>query len=95
MGCGAIWLAAYFAGAGHGTYAPAKILFPFTMLFAIYHHSISTAWFMVAFIQFSVYGFLLGGFYHSLRFRLFALGLVAVHFIAVALCFARPAAAFY
>ena len=73
------------AGAGHGTYLPAKILFPYTMMAAIYLGiSVNPALMTLAIAQFPLYGVLLtaqkavcmdrGLCSHCLRWHLFAAG---------------------
>lgn len=44
------------AGGGHGTYLPAKLIFPYTMLLARSGDSITSAGIAVALLQFPVYG---------------------------------------
>ena len=48
------------AGAGHGTYIPAKLLFPFTMLAGVFGDSITLPYLIVALVQFPLYRFILG-----------------------------------
>lgn len=44
-----------FAGGGHGTYIPAKIIFPFTMLLANLNREINLIGFTLALIQIPIY----------------------------------------
>jgi hypothetical protein len=48
-----------FAGAGHGTYVPCVIFFPFSMLLAIRYGEIGAISFLLALAQFFVYAFIL------------------------------------
>ena len=44
-----------FAGGGHGTYIPAKIIFPFTMLLANLNNEIGVIGPIIAIIQIPIY----------------------------------------
>ena len=46
-------------GGGHGTYLPAKCLFPYTMLSTRWTEGITTPFIVVALLQFPVYGIIL------------------------------------
>ncbi len=48
------------AGAGHGDYFIAKLLFPFTMLSTIVFNEITILFLVLALVQFPLYGVLLG-----------------------------------
>ena len=76
------------AGAGHGSYLLAKILFPFTMLSTLVFGSIVAPAIGLAVLQFPFYGFILGranvkggGLWTRAPVLLFA------HMLAVAACF--------
>jgi hypothetical protein len=56
---GASIVAVVAAGSGHGTYLPAKCLFPYTMLSTRWTASITTPFIVVALLQFPVYGIIL------------------------------------
>lgn len=73
------------AGAGHGTYLPARILFPFTMFSTILCGSITTPFIAIGLVQFPLYGFLLGVFYRLNHFRACLVGVTVTHLLAVAL----------
>jgi hypothetical protein len=47
-------------GAGHGSYFPATILFPYTMLSTSLFHSITIPFMLLAIVQFPAYGIILG-----------------------------------
>jgi hypothetical protein len=75
------------AGAGHGSYLLAKILFPFTMLSTLVFGSIIAPAIGFAVLQFPFYGFILGraNVKGSLRTR--AAVLLLIHVLAVTACF--------
>ena len=50
------WFAASAAGLGHGTYLPAAILFPYTMIGSVIVGSISPVLIGLALLQYSLYG---------------------------------------
>jgi hypothetical protein len=73
------------AGAGHGSYLLAKILFPFTMLSTLVFGSIIAPAIALAVLQFPFYGFILGRAKGSLPTR--AAVLLLIHVLAVTACF--------
>jgi len=75
------------AGAGHGSYLLAKILFPFTMLSTLVFSSIIVPAIALAVLQFPFYGFILGraNVKGSLGTR--AAVLLLIHVLGVAACF--------
>ena len=75
------------AGAGHGNYLLAKILFPFTMLSTRAFGSIVAPFIVLAIIQFPLYGFILG--VANVKRRMFfpAIGILLLHSIAAGACF--------
>jgi hypothetical protein len=84
-------LSVFAAGAGHGTYLPAKILFPFAMLASVFGHSITLPYVVLALVQFPVYGLLLGAVFRSPRFVPCAIILSCVHFTVAAVDIFMPA----
>jgi hypothetical protein len=82
-GAACLYITVIASGAGHGTYFPAKALFPFTMLSVVFSHSITPPFIVVAFLQFPLYGLVLGAFFSSPRFRRAATSLSLLH-VAVA-----------
>jgi hypothetical protein len=60
VGAVAIFTSIYAAGMGHGTYVPASLLFPYSMLLAMTEHHIGTVSIVLALCQFPVYGQILG-----------------------------------
>jgi hypothetical protein len=83
IGAACLYIAVIAGGAGHGTYFPAKALFPFTMLSVVFGHSITSPFIVLAFLQFPLYGLVLGALYRSPRFRLGVTSLSLLH-VAVA-----------
>ncbi len=81
-----LW-AVIFAGGGHGSYLPAKILFPYAMLLAIPRRRIILPFFLLLVAQYPLYGIL----YSLVRGRrlrvLLTLVLVIAHVWAAAACF--------
>lgn len=75
-----------FAGSGHGTYLPAKLLFPYTMLSTVSGGSISEVFLVIAVVQFPFYGLILGLAAKAHNFG-FAVKLITiVHIVSVFLC---------
>ena len=75
------------AGAGHGSYLLAKILFPFTMLSTLAFGSIIAPAIALAVLQFPFYGFILGKANAKGSFRKRAAMLLVIHMLAVTACF--------
>ena len=76
-----IW-AIMSGGAGHGDYVAARVLYPLPMLLAEMAGEFSLPMIIFALAQFPVYGIVVGTFWRS--------GLIlilAIHFIALAICF--------
>jgi hypothetical protein len=83
-------VAVWATGAGHGTYLPAKILFPFAMLAGVFGHSITLFYAVLAVLQFPVYGLILGAAFRSSRFVLCVIILSLVHFGVAAVDICMP-----
>ena len=73
----------FSAGAGHGNYFVAKIVFPYTILSTIFFHSITIPFLLLAIAQFPLYGIVLS-FFSGKRFPIFILALI--HLSMVMLC---------
>lgn len=86
----AVVLAVMSAGAGHGDYFAAKLLFPFTMLSTHWLGSITDPMIAVALIQFPSYGIVIAIGAWKRKDIVAALALVVLHGIGVLLCFAIP-----
>jgi hypothetical protein len=78
------------AGAGHGSYFFAKVLFPFTILSTIAFHMITVPFLIVGLVQFPIYGIFLGimnrmelGWPAIVALATFHLGAIAACFILV------------
>jgi hypothetical protein len=80
-----LWLVVFAAGAGHGTYAPAKLLFPLAMLAPVFRQSLTTPWIIAAILQFPAYGLILGRMYYSRRFRLSVACVALLHLFVAAI----------
>src|SRR4051812_28757256 len=77
------WIVVVAAGGGHGTYIPAKLFFPFSMLLAG-NGPIGPASLVVAALQWATYGAVIGG---ASKRPFMARGLLAaVHAMAVLVC---------
>jgi hypothetical protein len=74
------------AGAGHGDYFWAQVLFPYTMLSTFLFQSITIPFIVLAIAQFPLYGLLLAFAHERKQSRLVAIGLAVVHITAAALC---------
>jgi hypothetical protein len=71
----------FFAGGGHGTYIPAKIIFPFTMLLAKLTNEINFIGIILALIQIPIYNRIL---MNKPKWKYLLIG---IHLFAVILCF--------
>ena len=83
-------LAVFAAGGGHGTYLPAKILFPFAMLATVFGRSVTLFYAVLALLQFPIYGLLLGAAFRSRRFLLCVIILSCAHFSVAAVDILMP-----
>lgn len=52
-------LTVFFAGGGHGTYLPAKLFYPFTMIIAEYRNEIGIFGILLAVFQIPVYALII------------------------------------
>jgi hypothetical protein len=82
----ALFVAVISAGAGHGDYVAARLLFPFPMLLTVIDGSIGVPSIVVALLQFPLYGALLGLALCGRSWRPFVV-IVPLHFVAVMACF--------
>ena len=76
------------AGAGHGDYILAKILFPYTLLSTRVSGSITALFLGVAVVQFPLYGMMLGGANVKGGFQRTLVLIGLIHALAVVACFA-------
>ena len=75
-----------YAGAGHGSYLLAKVLFPLTMLSSVAFSSITAPFIILAIAQFPAYGLLLGRANLKGKLARWAIALTAIHLMAVCAC---------
>jgi len=87
------YAAVFAAGGGHGTYLPARIFFPYTMLSTHFSNdTITNPSIIFALIQIPFYGVLLSVAEQKSEKMLlfFKIGIVSVHTFAFILCFVIP-----
>ncbi len=82
----ALFLGIASAGAGHGDYFWAKIIFPYTMLSTALFHSIPAPFILLAILQFPLYGLILAFAGERKRLGLLVIVLAVVHILAAGLC---------
>lgn len=82
-----LFLAASSTGAGYGDYFFAQLLFPYTMLSALLFDSITGPFIVIAFIQYILYGCIIGVAFRSGRENGAVLVIGGIHSAAVILCF--------
>jgi hypothetical protein len=75
------------AGAGHGDYFWAKVIYPYTMLSAVLLGSIAIPFALFAVLQLPMYGLVLSIAWLKNRLGLAALILFALHALTVLACF--------
>ena len=78
------------SGAGHGTYAPARILFPYSMLSVGFGNYIYFPYTIIGFIQFPLYGFILVGMSRTKYLKITIIALAIAHIITASICFIFP-----
>lgn len=88
------FIAAAAGGAGHGTYLPARLFFPFTMLSTLICGPVTAPFIAVALLQFPFHGVVLGFCHRASRLRHGLLSVVAVHLVAVTLSLVLPSTSF-
>jgi hypothetical protein len=77
------------AGAGHRDYVLARILFPYTMLAALFFDTIVAPFVALAIAQFPLYGIVLGLAARGGRFLSALVFILAAHVLAAAVCFIK------
>jgi hypothetical protein len=70
-------LTTFFAGGGHGTYIPAKLIYPFTMIISEFKNEIGIIEIILAIVQIPTYVLI---FNKKPNWKYYVLG---IHFIAV------------
>lgn len=78
-----IVIATFAAGAGHGSYTPARIIFPFTMMSTVFHENIRGIYLIFGLIQFPIYGLVLAWATNTKYIRKIIIILTILHFVAV------------
>ena len=92
VGCGlafgalALTFSVWQAAGGHGSYLPAKLLFPFSMLTTILDQHLNVTGAVLAVAQWPIYGAILGSVSARNRQNA-AFALAVVHAVAVVACF--------
>ena len=82
----ALFVAVMSAGAGHGDYVAARMLFPVSMLLTLIEGSIGPISLSVALIQFPLYGALLGWSISRKSYKAAVLA-ASLHLAAAVMCF--------
>lgn len=77
----------FSAGAGHGSYFFAKVLFPFTMISTVFYDEITLTFLVLGLIQFPMYGVFLGAMNRFGLKRSAIVALSILHLSATAACF--------
>jgi len=80
-------IAVFACGAGHGSYLPMRVFFPFTMFSAFLFGTITAPFVVIGLVQFPLYGFLLGRSFRLDSFRGWLVGVLLAHLLAVTLTF--------
>lgn len=84
-----------FMGAGHGTYLPARFLFPYTMVATHWgDHQISGDGVFAGLVSFAAYGAITGAGLLTRHRKAVILATVALHAIAVVVCFSLSDSSF-
>lgn len=81
-----LWLGVASAGAGHGDYILAMVLFPYSVFPLLLDRPIPIWLMVVAVLQFPAYGFALSRASRYGRLRLLSVSLLVVHAIAATVC---------
>jgi hypothetical protein len=82
-----VFVTIFATGAGHGTYLPARLFFPFAMFSTFICGSITAPFVVIGLVQFPFYGLLSGISFRLGHLRASLVGIVVVHLLAVALNF--------
>jgi hypothetical protein len=78
-----LFLVIWFAGGGHGTYLPANLIFPYSMIIGYNNDRITDLAMILALVQIPVYGIVLGIANRFACFNIFSLIILSIHFLAV------------
>lgn len=88
----AILVAIMSAGAGHGSYVTARVLFPYAMLVSQFEGSIGPTAMGIGLLQFPLYGALIGRAVAKQTTRSFLV--TTAHLVATLACFSGPVSQF-
>lgn len=78
----------FLMGGGHGTYLPAKLIFPYAMIIALINNKIGVFAIILAIVQIPIYSILIK---KSLRWKFLIL---VVHIVIAIICLYMPTEAF-
>ncbi|WP_299797143.1 hypothetical protein [uncultured Maribacter sp.] len=84
-----LFLTIFLAGGGHGTFLPAKLFYPFSMISAGFKDEIGTFEIIMAVIQIPVYGFII-----SMKKSNWIYSIIGLHILAVVICLMTSTEAF-
>ena len=90
----ALFLAVVSGGAGHGHYVAARLCFPFTMASTYVFETITVPFIILAFVQYPIYGLLIGRAIKEKKARPVAWTLGVLHLALVAVLFVAPSQGF-
>ena len=80
------YIAALFMGAGHGSYLPAKLLFPYTMVSTHWTQIISDEAVLCGYLGYAIYGGVLGfSLPNSWTYKV-GFSVLSIHILAIAMC---------
>lgn len=74
-----LFVAVLSMGAGHGTYIPSILLFPFGMLGVLFQDRISLPFIIIGILQFPVYGYIIDKALPSRRLLVILLSVLLAH----------------
>lgn len=83
-----------FMGAGHGTYLPAKLLFPYTMATTRWTHEITNSAIGAGWSAYAGYGALLGSGWPTAQRKRVGLVVLGLHALAAIVCLILSHSAF-
>jgi hypothetical protein len=89
-----LFLVVLAAGGGHGSYFPAKMLFPWTMMSTAATKSLAQPFIALGIAQYPLYGVILDASRATGRFKPASLALAAAHVAALMLAFAISSPSF-
>ncbi|WP_405397549.1 hypothetical protein [Maribacter sp. Asnod2-G09] len=84
-----LFLTIFLAGGGHGTFLPAKLFYPFSMILAGLKDEIGTLEIIIAVIQIPVYGLII-----NMKKSNWTYSVIGLHILAVIICLMISSQAF-